>query len=558
MENRGGISLQDYLTVLRRRRFSMSWVFLAVMLGASAVTWIVPQRYRAAAFIRIQAPEIRDGLLTSAVDPASTEARIDLMRDRVIRNPNLEPIIEEFSLYAEYPAEERPSLMRSDIDTPRVLNSDNPRVQFLGPETIGFEVAFLHASPEISQGVANRLAALFLEENVESRTEVVAETSSFLAEQAEVLKVELARTEAALAEFKRRNNGSLPENTDLNLQLLDRAQRDIDGIEREIRTLQERKNLLVAELAQTSASATLYSETGEPILGTEERLELLRREYVTMVARYSLEHPDLLRVRREIELLSQEEGATFTADVALLQLEIEARRAELAELRQRYAEDHPNVSQLQRTIDGMVEQLGTAPDTLATSREPNNPEYIRLQLQLEAVDTELGALREDREELRARLLELETRIGRAPETEREAIMLTRDYEIARQDYNEIRQKQAEAERAVVIEDQQRAEHYVLQRRAPLPTSPAQPNHATIMAIGLFLALTAAIGFGLMKEAFDTTIRGPKDLRAMIDAAPIAVIPSVPNRNDVLRRALSRVVLGCFFGAVAFIGISAIA
>jgi uncharacterized protein involved in exopolysaccharide biosynthesis len=560
MDNYVGVSLQDYWSVLRRRRFAMSWVFLAVLTLVIAVLVFIPERYRSSAVIFIESPEVKGSLIPTTVQVSSTDLRIDRIRDKVLKTENLVPLIEEFSLYRDVDPEDRPSAMREDIDTPRILDSENgPRQQLTVGETIGFEVAYRHVSPAIAQKVASRLADMFVQENIASRTETVTETSRFLQTQAEVLKAELARTEQALAEFKRLHAGTLPADKQLNEQLLDRTERDLEAVEREMRTLQDRKNLYTTQLARTPKSVTLYGEKGDPILGSDERLELLRREYVTMAARYSPEHPDLVKLRKEIELLSAD--GTVTAGTEDLQLEIDEKRAELESLRQRYAEDHPDIKRLERTLDGLLEQLKNAPKTpgkLGSGRAPNNPDYLELQTQIGNVDTELVALRRERDEYRERITDYETRLARAPETERELLTLTRDYEIAGHDYDEIRKKQAEAERAIVIEDQQRAERYVLQRDAYLPTSPAQPTHLTLLVMGIFLGLTAAFGTGLLIEAFDNTVRGVRDIRNMFAAPPIAIVPMIENHSDSRHRILRRAALAASFVAVVFIGFMAVA
>jgi succinoglycan biosynthesis transport protein ExoP len=553
--NNPGLSLQDYWTVLRRRRFLMAWVFLAVSVAMTGVTLLVPERYRSAAFIRVEQPDLQKGIVDTAVESTGMDNRIDRTRDRVVTNANLRPIIEELSLYPDVPPDERPSYMRGDIDTPRVLSSSNPKDAYRGPETIGFQVGYMNESPQKAQLVAHRLAELFLEENVASRTATVAEASRVLAEQAADLKGELTRTEEALAEFKQQHAGSLPEDTNLNKQRLDRAQGDLDDVEREIRTLEERKNMLLAQLAETSPSATLYSEDGDPILGTDQQLEVLRRQYISMAARYSPEHPDVIKLRKQIEALSGEDAPAV--DTASLQSELEAKRAELADLKQRYSDDHPDVQRVQRTIDELLDQLKTAPAvSAAPPPKPNNPAYIQLQVQLDGVNNELAAQRQQRVQLNQRIQVYEDQLAKTPDIERQLTTLTRDYDIAKRDYNDIREKQTEAERAITVESQQRAERYILQRDAGLPDSPAQPSHLTIVLIGVFLGIMAALGAGLLREALDTTVRGARDLRAILETPPIALVPSIDTQRDIWRRLLRRGVLAASFAAAAFFGVTA--
>jgi uncharacterized protein involved in exopolysaccharide biosynthesis len=384
------------------------------------------------------------------------------------------------------------------------------------------------------------------------------ETSKFLDTQAEKLKAQLARTEQALAKFKEEHAGTLPTDTNLNREALDRAERDLEQANAEVRDLESRKDVLLADLSQTSPSAPILSDTGQPILGAEDRLEALRRQYVEMSARYGPEYPDLIRVKKEIALLS--DGTGPDADRATLQEELDAKRTELGQLRKRYSDDHPDVKRLQRTVDELAREVRSAPLLGAAGgvRRPDNPAYVRLQAELDGLDTELAAQRADRDELGKKIAEYQARIARAPETERLLALLSRDYDIATRDYANVREKQAEAERAILVESEQKSERYVLQRDAPLPAGPAQPSHLTIVLAGLFLAMTAAIGAGILREAVDGTVRGPRDLRAMLNAPPIAVIPTVENGRGVWMRRARHSALALSYAMVTLFAIAAVA
>ncbi len=200
------------------------------------------------------------------------------------------------------------------------------------------------------------------------------------------------------------------------------------------------------------------------------------------------------------------------------------------------ADDRRAIGGAQNRPDGDQSQEPRA------AQQPDNPAYIELQVQISGADSELAALRTQRDEFRDRITDYEKLIARAPETEKQLLALTRDYEIARHDYDETRQKQAEAQRAVVIEDQQRAERYVMQRAAGLPSGPAQPTHLTLLAIGLFLSITAALGQWAYCEKRSTSLsRGARDLRTMLSTPPIAVIPMIENttRHQTARSAARR-------------------
>ncbi len=556
MENTTGVSLQDYLSLLRRRRAFMSWVFLGVLLAVTLGTFLFPEKYRSSTLIYIEKPQIREDIVQTTVPNYDTDLRIDRITDQVLSRSSLQPLIDEFSLYPNLPPEERASEMRDDVKVDKILNTDQPAIVST-EQTIGFEVGFKYASPEKAQAVASKLGHMFVQRNAANRTATVTETSDFLNQQADTLKAELARTEAALAKFKQEHAGSLPEDSTLNQQMLDRTERDLDNTEENIRTVQARKDLLITQLAQTSPSAPLYDENGKPILGAEDQLESLRRQYVELSAKYSPQHPDLIRLRKQIELLSKNQPAGI--DRTAIQSELDTKREELKDLQRRYSPDYPDVKELKRTITALTRQLAAQPAASSTNtRAPDNPAYLQLQVQLDSADADLAAMQADRQKLRKKIDDLQAQIAREPQTEKELITVSRDYDIAKQDYNKIREKQTAAHRAIAVEDEQKAERYVLQRDAYLPSSPAQPSHLTIILAGMFLAVSASIGSALFRDAVDGTVRGARDLRMIVKAPPMAVIPTIMNGRETWKHRMRRLALAASYVGVAFLAITAAA
>src|SRR5690606_33850357 len=101
-------------------------------------------------------------------------------------------------------------------------------------------------------------------------------------------------------------------------QLMDRVERDLDAVDQDIRALQQRRDLASSALAQISPHATVLDESGQPILGPEDRRTLLERRYAQLSAIYAQDHPDVLKVRRELDaLLASGVGGSRGADEAL-------------------------------------------------------------------------------------------------------------------------------------------------------------------------------------------------------------------------------------------------
>jgi hypothetical protein len=69
-----------------------------------------------------------------------------------------------------------------------------------------------------------------------------------------------------------------------------------------------------------------------------------------------------------------------------------------------------------------------------------------------------------------------------------------------------------------------------------------PNRKAILALGFLLSIGAAIGIVALLEALDSTIRGRRELVALVGVPPLAIIPWVESAVQVddsarLRRRL---------------------
>jgi polysaccharide biosynthesis transport protein len=72
----------------------------------------------------------------------------------------------------------------------------------------------------------------------------------------------------------------------------------------------------------------------------------------------------------------------------------------------------------------------------------------------------------------------------------------------------------------------------------LPEKPDKPNRPAIVLLGLILALAGGIGSGALAESLDHSIRTPEQLARLTQLSQLAVIPFMPNEQD-LSRAVKR-------------------
>jgi uncharacterized protein involved in exopolysaccharide biosynthesis len=507
---------------------------------AAAFLW--PATYKSMATILIEEQEIPSELVHSTIT-SYADQRIETIKQQVMSRTTLWKVVEQYNLYPDLrrtnPAEEVVKRFTKEIEV-EVISADvvDKRTQHPTKATIAFTVAYQSNSPELAQQVANELTSLFLGQNLKSRERQAQEATSFLQQEAENLSTHIGEVDEKIATFKHRASGALPELMPLNLQLMSQSDRELLDIDQQIRTLEERKNYLEGELATIKPNTPIMSVTGERILDSAERLRALHAEYAGASANQSPEHPDILKMKQEIEALEKETGQRPEIEEASKQL-IDAR-ATLAASLKRLGSDHPDVVQARRTIKALeqeVRHLGSAPLRKPMLR-PENPAYINLQAQLNSATSSLDALRATRTVVKRRLQDYAARLERTPEMEPDYLFLTRDRDTSGQKYQDIRSRLLEAKVSEGLEVQRKGERFSLIDPPSLPEKPDKPNRPAIVLLGFILALAGGIGSGAAAESLDHSIRTPEQLAQLTQLSPLAVIPFMPNEED-LSRAVTR-------------------
>ncbi len=561
-------ALMQRFSAVRRRYKPMALVFGLVFGTAALAALLWPPTYRSSGTILIEQQEVPTDFVRSAVT-SYADQRVQMISQRVMTSANLLGIIDKYKLYpADRDKVARETLvdrMREDIGL-RMISADvvDPRAGRTTRATIAFAVSFDSRSPVMAAQVANELTTLYLSENVETRKQLAADTAGFLGDESERLGARVSELEGRIAAFKGRHAGELPELQQMNLQMIDRAQSDLRNAESRMYAIDQQLVFLDAQLAQLSPTSASVSDTGERVLPPAERLKMLQGQLAAAQARYSPDHPDVVRLRREIDGLHAQLGTAAGAGSAAagqpapaaeldaasdIARQLEAAKAELATARQKYAEDHPDVQRLTRQVSSLQLALQQTPRRPAAAApaparaalaEADNPAYIQLRAQRTAAINDRAALAAQIPALRARIANLERSRTLAPEVEREYAELQRNLANEQSKYNEVRQKQLEAQLAQNLETERKGERFTLIEPPLQPQQPFEPNRPAILLLGFVFALAAALVLMFALETLDTRIRDRAHLIALLAVPPLAVIPAQALEEEIeARRGLKR-------------------
>jgi uncharacterized protein involved in exopolysaccharide biosynthesis len=536
-------TLRELWRICLRRRWVIGVTATVILAVGTAVAFLWPAVYRSRATILIEEQEIPPDLVRSAIT-SYADQRIETIRQQVMSRTTLWKIVEQYGLYASMrrrsPTEEVLQQFVKDIRV-EVVNAKviDKRSQTPTQATIAFILAYDGETPELAQKVTNELTSLFLGENLKTRERHAQETTAFLKQEAENLARHIEELEARLVAVKQRADGALPELVQLNMQLMNQADRELIDVDREIRSLEERKRFLEGELAILKPNTPILAAGGERILDSGERLKALRAAYASASAYLSPEHPDIIKMQQEVAALERDAGAPAPGEDVAKRLNGE--RATLAALTERYGVLHPDVVRARRVVASLEAELGrlASQPVKPLAVKPENPAYINIQAQLASTEASLGALKTSRIAIKNRAEQYARRLERQPQIEPEYLDLLRDRESSVHKYHEIRSRLMEAQVSEGLEIQRKGERFSLIDPPDLPERSEFPNRPLIVFLAALLSVAGGAGAGAAAEQLDETIRSAKQLGQAAQAMPLAVIPYLPDPAEIVRRLRRR-------------------
>lgn len=548
----------DYVEILKRRKKPILITVGTILLITLLALLLWPPTYRSSATILIEEQEIPRDLVRSTITSFAAQ-QIQMINQRIMTMTNIMTLVDKFKLYHDDDGKLSRPRMEIATEFRDAVSMDLVSADVIDPlsgrpteATIAFTLSFDYRNAALSQKTTNELVTLYLNENLRSRNLQSANTSEFLLAEANALKDQLVELENSLAEFKERNEGSLPELYDFNITAVDRTEREMLEVSLRIQELEKRKIQLASELAQLSPSAPIALPTGEMVLGDSDRLKSLQSEYRKKSALYHDNHPDVRRLKREIDDLIAATGFSSGRDEVLKQLD--SARDELAQLKSKYTDDNAKVTAQQRVIEQIEQELVNSSSS-ARVAAPDNPAYVLLNTQLQSASSEIRSLQQKQVELKRKVENHEAKILRAPGVEKEYKALLRDYDNATLKYQEIKAKQMEANLAQNLEQERKGERFTLIEPAQRPIDPVSPNRMALLLFGLVLSAAGGLAAAAMLELTDASVRGAKALTEVLGGtAPISIIPYIDNDSDTesVLKLKTRAIIASVVGAIVIL------
>jgi polysaccharide chain length determinant protein (PEP-CTERM system associated) len=490
--------------------------WIAVSVGVSLFARTLPDRYMSESLIQVVPQRVPENLVRSTIT-SGIEERLPVITQQILSRTRLERIIQDFGLYQR----ERQTELMEDIV--RDMRDD------IGVDPVkgdAFRVSYVSNDARTAVRVTERLASLFVEENLRDR-EVLAEgANQFLDSQLDDARRRLLDSEKRVEDYKRQYQGELPSELSTNLQQVQNAQQRLaQNAESNNRDAERRLQLerQISDLEAEGAAAAQAVPVVDPTtIGSQPagvRLAMARAQLTQMELQLKPDHPDILRAKRVIR-----------------DLEVKAEAETLAA------------------------PLSGTPGAQNPAEAQRLKRLQEAKFQLEQVDRQIAQRQEDSRRAQARIGELERRMASTGTRESELIALTRDYATLEKIYTNLLAKSEDAKVAANLERRQIGEQFKVIDQARLPERPFSPNRLQIY----FGGIAGGLGLGLalvgLLEYRDSSFRTDRDVVGVLALPVLAVIPAIltdEDRRGMRRRRLmvaaaSVVVAGVFgAGAVAW-------
>ncbi|MGA1825324.1 MAG: GNVR domain-containing protein [bacterium] len=485
MDKHDVFPIDNYIDIAFRRKWHIIIPFIVSIIITGCVYKMLPKIYRSDTLILVLPQKVPEDYVQSTIT-STVEARLSTITEEVLSRTRLQTIINEFNLYPKardtLTMDQIIAKARKDIEIEIKQNRRRSN-----DDSCSFTIYYQGEDPETVRKVTNKLASLFIEENLKTREQQASVTTTFLSRELESAKKKLEELERSATEFKFQNIGNLPEQNDSNLERL--------------KQLDEQRQMISDYLAKAVDK------------------ELLLRQQLSEAYKFM-----------------EDENSNS------LQAQLDFAKNQLSAAKASYTDNHIDVRKLREQIKQLEYQL-LSKKKEEQSKTDEKPQTIMpvaqdLKNQIDLINKEIIRLKKEDERIKKKIATYEERIEEAPRVALQLAALTRDYENTKFFYEEVLRKKLSAEQAENLEKRQQGEQFRILDPASLPKIPYKPNPQKTLALGLLLGLGAGLGLTYFAEMANKSFRNEKEAEEYLNVPVLAAIPRL-KKEDITQLMIHR-------------------
>jgi polysaccharide chain length determinant protein (PEP-CTERM system associated) len=480
------LTMDDYLSMFRRRAKVILFPTLLAPLVGFLISYAFTPTYTSRSLILVESQKVPENMVQPVVSQDLT-ARVATLQQQVLSQSRLQPIVER--LYPGTNSQEIGEI----IDNIRLNMAVEPVVTDLaqiGPKkkpgaqsaVPGFYVSYTASKPREAQQICTELTTLLLDENLKSMQAAASGTSDVLSKGLEDSKHNLEEFDSKLAAFKKQYVGQLPGDEDNNLKILMGMNSQLDAQTQALNRDQQDKTYSESLLAQEVA-AWKSSQTSSNPETLQKQLSDLQSQLLSLQARYTDDHPDVIKTKSDI-------------------------------------------AEVKKQLTAMDKASENAPDANSKASAMEPPEIRTLRAQVHQLADSISARSLEQKRLQREIAKLQNSVSLSPQVEEQYKALTRDYDNAQKSYQDLLAKKSTADLTVKMTNQSEGERMFNLNPANLPDSPSFPNRWLFAGGGLGVGLALGLGLALWLELRDQSIRTEGDAEAALELPLLVSVPWV--------------------------------
>ncbi len=264
-----------------------------------------------------------------------------------------------------------------------------------------------------------------------------------------------------------------------------------DAATQALNRMEQDKAYTESVLSQQVAAWQALRKGGPQPLTLEEQLAQMQDQLAVLEARYTPQHPDIIKLKSDI-------------------------------------------AQLRKKIDEADLASGSQGHTakIAGQNTPSEPSGIqRLRHEIDLLDQGIQQKKHEQERLQNQLRIYEGRVQLSPLVEEQYKKLTRDYQNAQKTYEDLLAKKTQTSIATNLDRTQGGEQLRLAEPVGIPTHPSFPDPIQFSLAGAGVGLMIGGGIALWLELRDKTLRNEKDVEFYLQLPALAVLPNLDSEDN---------------------------
>jgi polysaccharide chain length determinant protein (PEP-CTERM system associated) len=483
-----------------------AWV-IAVLGWTGLILW--PDMYEADTRIFVDTRTALEPVLQGLAVQQDVNGQLNYVGQSLLATPRLEAIATDTGLLTPQIKDEKVRLriisrMRDRVSITVRSAASLPNERDPSGSVIG--IAYFDRSRERALKVVDALLNTLVKETLGGKRQGSEDAQKFLETQIREYEQRLSAAEQRLADFKKKNVGSMPSQQG---GYFERLQAEMDAqrtTENALAVAVSRRDAIRQQLrgesavtaggpgTASAAANDTTSKVGSDLLAhiaeTQAKLD-------DLLLKFTDKHPDVIATRETLQELKQRR-----------EQEIEALRK-------------------------------GDPEAVAASGAAENPVYQSIQLALNQADVEIATLTRQGNEHRARVVELRKALDTMPQVEAEFVQLNRDYDVNKTQFTALLTQLERAKLGQQAETSGSVRFEIVE-----PTNagyhPATPRRALTVALILMGAVAAGGALAYLRHKLTPVFWSSKVLAAFANARVLGVVSSAfpdaqqrANRRDLL-------------------------